>query len=367
MRMLAERLHGDYSVEVLTTCALEYQSWDNFYPQGESEVNGVRVRRFPVDKLRDMDKFKLLPVDPADPETEQTWIDEQGPYSPKLIEYIKDNKDFYDVFLFITYLYYHTVRGLEFVRDKAVLIPTAHDEPPIYFNIFYDIFHYPREFAFNTEEERDFLHTLFFNDYIHGDIIGVGIDIPDNPEPEIFKEKYNLTEYILYTGRIDDAKNCPELFTYFMEYKKRNPSELKLVLMGNEIIEIPAHPDILSLGFVSDTDRVNGMAGAKMFVLPSVFESLSMVVLESMAVGVPVVINGRCEVVKAHCLKSNAGLYYENYFEFEGCINYLLNNENVYKIMSDNARDYVEKNYRWDVILDKLKVLIERIPENKNI
>ena len=50
--------------------------------------------------------------------------------------------------------------------------------------------------------------------------------------------------------------------------------------------------------------------------MPSYFESLSMVALEAWALGRPVLANARCDVLKGQCIRSNAGLYYENYEEF---------------------------------------------------
>lgn len=365
-RLVAERLNSRYDVEVLTTCALDYLTWENHYSEGLCKVNDVNVRRFKVERFRDMEQFnkintRLLETECGNPDTEEEWVDAQGPYCPKLIDFIEDNADNYDVFIFVTYLYYLTARGIGLVSDKTVLIPTAHDEPMIYFNIYRDVFTCPCAIAFNTEEERSLIHRQFRNQNIPGDIVGVGIDIPEHADPDKFCNTHGLDNYLLYVGRIDEGKNCQELFDFFVEYKRRNPSSLKLVLMGKEIISVPTHPDIISLGFVSDETKNNGMAGAKLLVLPSMFESLSMSVLESMALGVPVLVNGKCDVLKGHCLKSNAGLYYSGYLEFEGCINYLFDRDKTYKEMSRNAQEYVRKNYQWDIIIEKFVNLIEYV------
>jgi glycosyltransferase involved in cell wall biosynthesis len=205
-RLLSERLCNYYDIEIITTCAFDYTTWENYYPKGDCEVNGIRVRRFAVEKTRDMDEFKKLAIIPAKRKKEKEWVYKQGPYCPELIKYINAEKDTYDVFVFMTYLYYTTVFGIQEARNKAILIPTAHDEAPIYLGVYRDVFTCPKHFVFNTEEEQELVHRL-------------------------------------YAGRIDQSKNCPELFEYFLEYKKRNPSDLKLVLMGKEFIEIPEHPD----------------------------------------------------------------------------------------------------------------------------
>ena len=105
------------------------------------------------------------------------------------------------------------------------------------------------------------------------------------------------------------------------------------------------------------------MAGAKALLLPSKFESLSMVVLEAMAVRTNVIVNGECEVLKGHCLKSNGAFYYNDYFEFEGELNYLLNPANAETVeqMKENAKHYVDENYQWNAITERLQKLIEEV------
>lgn len=94
----------------------------------------------------------------------------------------------------------------------------------------------------------------------HTKYAGVGVDVSNNCDADRFKKKYNLDNYVIYVGRIDEGKDCPRLFNYFMEYKKRNKNNLKLVLMGKAVCEIPKHPDIISLGFVTDEDKFDGIA-----------------------------------------------------------------------------------------------------------
>jgi len=373
-RMLTEHLLTTFDVEILTTCALDYTKWDNHYPEGLQEVNGVSVRRFRVEKPRDEAVFnevntRLLTISYGERDVEEEWVDKQGPFCPQLINYIVENSHVYDVFVFVTYLYYLTVRGLPLVKNKAVLIPTAHDEPYIRFGIYKEIFHAPKAFLFLTEEEQGLVHNLFNNQKIPWALAGVGIDIPENVQPSLFKKKYNLEKYLVYVGRIDEGKNCNEMFKFFIEYKKRNTfnlksnlkSSLKLVLMGKAAIPIPSHPDILPLGFVSEEDKYNGIAGAEALILPSKYESLSISVLESMGLGVPVIVNGGCEVLKGHCIKSNAGLYYEDFLEFEGIVNFYMEKSHEYEVISKNAMKYIENCYQWSHVIDKFNEIVNKI------
>ncbi len=369
-RQMAEHMTERYEVEVLTTKAIDYITWKNEYPSDQEELNGVLIRRFPVSKTRNSKKFDALSArvftHQSTPEENQQWMEWQGPYCPALLDFIQEHQANYQVFIFFTYLYYTTYMGLPLVREKAILLPTAHDEPPIYVPIFRDFFHLPKGIFYNTPEEKALVERLFHN----GEILnnqgmgGAGIETPAHPQPEIFREQHDLERYLIYVGRIDKSKGCAQLFQYFEEYKRRNPGTLKLVLMGKPVMEIPSHPDILPLGFVTDEEKYNGMAGAEALVLPSRFESLSLVVLESMSLGVPVVVNGKCDVLKEHCIRSNAGLYYRDYFEFEGTLNYLLNRTELRKQMGELGVEYVEKNYRWDKIVDRLSQMVEMVGES---
>jgi glycosyltransferase involved in cell wall biosynthesis len=381
-RLIAERLarSGKYAVEVLTTCALDYISWKNYYKPGVEEINGVTVRRFASKKERnnkfhELTGYIIQKRKSGDIELNEyeKWVDLQGPFAPGLVDYVAKRRHEYDVFIVVTYLYYTAVRTLPLVADKAIMIPTAHNEPTIYYPVFKRMFgadpdyRPPRSFVYLTEEEREFARALFHNERVPFATAGVGVDKPERISSEAFREKYNVEdEYVIYAGRIDRNKGCGILIDYFMEYKKRNDNKLKLVFMGKSGMSAPKHKDMVSVGFVSEEDKFNGLSGAKASCLPSQFESLSISTLESMSLGTPVIANGGCEVLAGHCKRSGAGLYYKNYFEFEGILNYMMSHDAEYRCMQANAKKYVEERYRWDDIMRKFDEAIDMIAGGKN-
>ncbi len=369
-RQLAEKLSKNYEVDVLTTKALDYITWADYYKEDCEVINGVTVKRFSVDKTRDIKKFsklckKVLENDTHTIEQEQAWFDEQGPFTPKLIQYIKANKDTYDVFIFMTYLYYTTVKGLPEVSEKAVLIPTAHDEAPVYLKTFKQIFTMPKGIFYLTHEECEFTQKLFHNENVvnNGGAGGSGIELPNKVNPDYIKSKYGITDYVLYAGRIDVSKGCKELFKFFKKYKRHNKNNIKLVLIGKEVMKVPRNSNIISLGFVSEQEKYDIMAGAKMLIMPSAFESLSIVALEALALGVPIICNGKCDVLKGHCERSNAGLYYNDYKSFESSINKMIdtldNDISKKQEIYNNAVRYISDNYTWDIIMKKFDEVIQ--------
>lgn len=365
-RQYAERLVEKYNVEVLTTCAVDYVTWRNEYSKGTDIINGVTVRRFPVVNERNQKEFDKISQKAFSSNSTRNiqlkWMEEQGPFSIGLIEYIRNNQSKYDVFFFMTYLYYSTFHGIQQVPDKSILIPTAHDEPPIYLSIFQEIFPLPKAIFFNTVEEKTFVDNLFNTANIASDIGGVGVDIPDCINGKQIIEKFKLEQpYIVYVGRIDESKGCGKLFEYFMKYKKETSNNLKLVLVGKTVMEIPNEESIISLGFVSDEDKFAIIQESELLVLPSQYESLSMVVLEALSLSKPILVNGMCEVLKGHCIKGNCGLYYTDYEEFRESLTYMIDNHNISSKMGKLGKDYQQKNYDWAVILEKLDRLIASV------
>ncbi len=365
-RQLAELFTEHYDVEVVTTCALDYQKWENYYKPGVEVLNGVTVRRFEVEAFRDQDAFdricrKVLGNPDHTMEEAREWVRAQGPVCDAAVQFILEHHKEYKVVLFTTYLYYLSAMGLQKKMENAYLMPTAHDEPPVFVKFYRKVFQNPVGMVYNTIEEKEFVEKQFGVEHLPSIITGAGVELPDMQHLPDVRKKFGLdTDYILYIGRIDIGKNCDKLFEYFLRYKKQNTNDIKLVLAGKPVMAVPDSPDIISAGFVSDEEKFALIQECRALVLASEFESLSMVVLESMALEKPVLLNGKCAVLKGHCVKSNAGLYFTDFPEFEATLNYLLMNPEICRKMGRNGKKYVDENYQWPVILKKFYGLFDR-------
>ena len=161
-------------------------------------------------------------------------------------------------------------------------------------------------------------------------------------------------------GRIDENKGCRELFEYFRHYARIAP-ELTLVLVGTPVMPIPEHPQIRHLGFVSDQEKFDAIAAAELLIMPSYYESLSMVTLEAWALGRPVLANGQCDVLVGQCARSNAGLYYDSYEEFAEALHTVLSQSALRRALGANGRHYFNAHYTWPVIERKYLDMLDQL------
>ena len=357
-RWMAEHMRRHWDVEVLTTRAHDYITWKNHYPEGTTVVNGVPVRRFSVTKARNPQRFGRLQNFILENEHKESdelaWLDEEGPTAPDLIRFLRAREADYDAFIFFSYRYYHSYHGIRALPGKSVLVPTAERDPVIHLKIFKDLFRLPRAFVYNSEEEREMIQTVSGNTDVPGVVVGVGTEVPEETSAARFREKHGIAgPYVIYIGRIDENKGCPELFDFFLRFKAATGSPLKLVLIGNSVLKIPAHPDVVPLGFQPEQDKFDGLSGAEALVMPSFYESLSMVTLEAWALGRPVLANARCDVLQGQCRRSNGGLFYSSYGEFREALSLLLGSERLRAVLGANGRAYYQANYTWDRIESK--------------
>jgi glycosyltransferase involved in cell wall biosynthesis len=387
-RLLVEHLAKYFEIEVLTTCAKEYITWKNEFSSGVEYINGIKVRRFLNDFERGDEFHKLYlkilggirpdrfntnykivvsSIKKASEKDQLECIKLQGPYSSNLFDYLESHGADYDIFVFFTYLYPTTVFGITKVSpDKVILIPTAHDEPIIYFDIFQEIFNIPRAIIYNTEDEMRLINSMFNNRNIAYEIAGMGVDAPEITDPHDFRDKYKINgEFVLYIGRIDEAKGCKELIQYFLRYKEETGSDIKLVLIGMLAMEIPRHEDLVYIGFLPEKDKFDGIGASQLLIMPSLFESFSIVIMESWLCSKPVLVNGRCEVLRGHAIKSNGGIWYQDYDEFKDCLTLLLSSSKLRDKMGKNGKKYVNNAYTWPIIEEKCIRLIDKILRDK--
>ena len=289
-------------------------------------------------------------------------MEQQGPYSTGLIEALSREENDQDLFIFFTYLYYNTYWGLRAVEgENKVLVPTGHDEPALRLDLMKEVFALPRAFVFNTDSEREMLGRYFSFEGKYGDVVGVGVDLPSGPADPGFRRKYCLhSPYILYAGRIEPGKGCRELLDNFREYSRKAPG-LELVLIGDLLMDLPAHPKVRYLGFVSPEDKNDAMASALATVHPSHFESLCMAALESLAVRTPILVQEGADPLKQHCLMGRCGLFYSDYPEFEAGLDLLLGDGRLRRTLGSNGFDYVSRNYTWPLIIQKYEKLFEHM------
>jgi len=365
-RYIAERLARHARVEVLTTCASDYITWRNEMPAGAEEVNGITVRRFKVKHERDPRVFgriqDLVFEQRHSIADELDWLDAEGPASQALVDYVGRHGRDYDFFLFFSYRYFHAYYGSRAVPSRAILVPTAERDETIGLGIFAPMFRSVRAVMYNSPEERRMIQSVSGNDDVPGMVVGVGSNVPQNPQPARFRSKYNVRgPFAVYVGRIDKNKGCAELFDFFREYARSTYGKLSLVLVGHSLLDIPTDPRIRHVGFLDDVEKYDAMAAADLLIMPSYYESLSMVALEAWAIGKPVLANGRCDVLKGQCLRSNAGLFYESGAEFIETLGAIERQRWLSNALGRNGRHFFRDNYDWPVIENKYLQMFERL------
>ena len=367
-RLIAERMATQHDVDVLTTCARDYITWANEYPEGSERINGVTVRRFVNAETRDIEAFNRYSEwifhNPHTREDEMWWLEQQGPWCPPLLDYLGAHAHAYDAVIFFTYLYAPTVLGLPIAAERSILVPTAHNEPAIHLDIYKELFTRPKAIAFNTEVEKAFLKATFHIRAVAEDTVGCGVDLLGGRTDASGTTHVSLPTgpFLLYGGRIDAGKGCDQLLDFFGTYKDEG-GPATLVLMGAKLMPLPDVPWVRYAGLLSEADRLRALESATIVVVPSPFESLSLLALEAMAVGKPVLCSAHADVLVDHCRRSHAGLFYSTREEFVECIHLLLADRALREEMGRNGKRYVDANYSWNVIMAKYDTLMAALPK----
>lgn len=359
-------------VEILTTCVREFSAdWnENYYSAGTAVVEDIAVRRFPV-RRRDTAAFdrvnrRLMEGQHLSLQEEKTFVEEMV-NSPQLYEYLKDASDEYALYVFIPYMFGTTYYGMQACPEKSVLIPCFHDEAYLYLRLFRQAYIQARGIIYNAMPEMELANKVYDFTTTEQICMGIGMDTNICADADAFRKAYRIQKpFLLYAGRKDAGKNVHTLLRYFAEYKQRHGnSDLQLVLIGGGSIEIPAsvRDDVYDLGFVSRQDKYDAMAAAELLCQPSHNESFSLVIMESWLCGRPVLVHSQCAVTRDFARRANGGLYFRNYFEFEGCVQYILTHPEQARTMGQNGGAFVRENFDWDVIVEKYRAFFAKLTE----
>lgn len=368
-RMFAEQLAArGHEVEVLTSCARRYTDWADEYEPGTTEINGVTVHRMPVVAERRDDEFGPLnhwtyfgPW-PIPLFQQRRWAEVMGPRLDGQRRWLSRHADRFDAVIHMTYLYATTSVGLTVTagRVPTILQPTAHDEPALWVRHFDSVFRLADAMLFFTPEERAIVERRFAMPTV-GNVAGIGLEIHDRVDPADVRARLGLgaDPYLVYVGRIDPAKGAVEAWRFFDEYQRRRPGPLKLVLVGDPVIHLPDHPDVIRAGFVSESDKRAILAGALALVQPSYFESFSIVLCEAWLQGRPALVQRASAVLEGQARRSGGAIPYRGFAEFEAALDLLQDRPRLADEMGARGRRYVVDSYAWPRVLDQVEDTVD--------
>lgn len=373
-RELAERLVGrGHAVEVATTCATSYADWADALPPGASEVMGVRVHRYRVRRRRQAEVFNGLNTrvvwgrrwkrERAPLHLQEEWMRTQGPDVPDLCRFVAEESGRFDVVSFFPYLYATTYGAIGAARAPVLLHPLAHEEPFFRLPIFDLLLRAADGYCFATPEEGDLVARRVNLGGKPAHTVGIGTEPVPAADPGIFRARFGLAgrPYVVVVGRVDPSKGSTEVARLFAAYKERNPGPLALAMVGDPVVPPPPFPDVMVCGVVDEETKRSAIAGSVCLVQPSYFESFSLVLTEAWALGRPVLVNGRCDVLAGQVRRAAAGIPYAGYAEFEAALDLLVHDPALAGTMGASGRAYSARYHSWPLVMDRYERLLRLV------
>ena len=397
-RLLAEQLARRHDVEVLTTRARNSETWKNEYSEGSDRVRGVLVRRFAVNTMPERSVFgdlsRRLREGPRCRADELTWLRHVSPWSSGLLEHIKRQHRSYDALVFFGMWQSLTVSGLEVAPERSLLFPHLQLRPELRFDLWADVLSSPRAVGYFSSSERKLVHSYISVAPQFEEVIGIGVDPPpqqtyprhqqdpadvitaeddSGPDDDILDESYLAgrgvpfrrrhrlyDNFALYGGRVEPDNGCEEMLEYFDAFASNPADDMGLVLMGVKMMTLPDAPYLRLAGVLPDRERMTAYEAASVTIAPIADDLLSQSLLESLAVGTPVLASASNEAAVDHCRRANAGLYYSNREEFVAALTEL-RSPSLRERLGENGRRYVRHHHQWDAVIGRFERLVGRI------
>lgn len=357
LKAMAQRARSlGHEVIFLATCARNHFTWRNELESGVRQIEGLTVHFFPVDEGRDITAFlraqeSISRKGNYSPQDEAVWL-ANSVNSKELCNYLHREADNCDWIVIGPYLFGLSYFASQVRPEKTLLVPCLHDEGFAYARSMREMFRSVAGSMFNSVPEKELARRLYGLSDGQCAVVGMGMDDFNVAESDFAGEHCIQSPYIIYSGRRETAKGIPLLLDYAALFRRRLGIDLKLVFTGSGPIDAPAElaPHIIDLGFVSDEDKHAAMAGAVAFCHPSVYESFGIVLLESWLARTPVLVHAHCAVNRYHCRRSNGGLWFAAYPEFEEALSLLIGNGRLRKQMGEAGRNYVLREYNWPAV-----------------
>jgi glycosyltransferase involved in cell wall biosynthesis len=303
--------------------------------------------------------FDLL-AQPLTHDNQYRWVDNL-PHSRQLYAHILAHGTRFDFLIFTPYAMPTTLYGAAIYPQRSVIWACLHDELLAYLEPARGMLASVVGLVLNTPAEEELLVKRLHIRHPRRVIAGMGFDFPSG-DARAFRRQYPHidNQFLVYIGRLERGKNIGLLLEYFAEYRARHDQSLDLVLLGDGPVSVRDYLNVVPLGFVDETTKRNALAAATCLCQPSVNESLSIVIMEAWTQRRPVLVHADCPVTLTHVRQSGGGLYFANYAEFEGTLDYFLSHPEEARQMGNYGHEYVADRYDWQVVMDRLERALQR-------
>lgn len=361
MREIALGLHSrGHRVEVLTTTAVDHQSWTSVLRPGVTTEQGLVVRRFEtVPNLSGVGAdttTRIMSGEPTTLDEQVSWL--SHPFRvPDLFMHLLAHGEEYDYIVFSPYLFWTTTVCMPLVADRAVVVPCLHNEPYAHLEVIRPVLRDPASVWFLSEPEHQLAHRLG-PVTAHHVLTGAGVGVPESYDPEGFRARHGMMHpFLLYAGRREAGKGWDWLVSCYAAALEHDDPGIDLVTIGSGVVDVPAalRDRVVDLGFLDDAERDNVFAAAAASVQPSLMESFSRTILESWLAGTPVLARAESEVVAWHCERSGGGRLFENGDQLARLLRWLADAPAEAAEAAAAGRRYVLDQYSWDVVLDRIE------------
>lgn len=353
-----------HQVTVLTSCAVSYSDWANVYEPGESQLDGVRIIRLPVNSPRIDREFgpvhaQILGQHQPMLWQQQRWSRLIGPDLDHYTRWMRDHARDFDVAIFKAYLYSMATRGIPAAYGQVPILfnPEAHPEEMLNISLHEGIFRLADAFQFHSPEEAELVCRRFGFIPPH-EVVGIGVaeeQFTDGATDVLAKLGLIESNYAVVVGRIDPGKGSYEAIAHFQRFVGETQSDLKLVFVGERGGLTEFHPQIIPTGFVTEEEKRDLIRGSLCLIQPSYLESFSIVLTEAWALGRPVLVQERSDVLRGQVFRSSGGACFRGYHDFANALARFQTDHEFANALGLSGRQFVQAEYSWPKVISRFE------------